>query len=102
MPLGDTLRHLRQRHGWTQRELARRAGVRVAVVSQLERGRVQDPRATTLRRLALALGTSMEYLTDPAAIPVLHRDVLRYPGTTVPARTFARWQALLTAMDEET
>ena len=99
--LGDKLKGIRQQHGWTQRELARRAGVCAALVSALEQGRTRDTRGTVLRKLALALGVSMEFLVDPAALVPQHPDVLYHPGTTIPARKFARLQALIAAPDDD-
>ena len=37
--LGSQVREERNAHGWTQRELAERAGVHVNVIGSIERGR---------------------------------------------------------------
>ena len=51
--VGARLRALRQMHGLSQRELAKRAGISHTVVSRLESGQ-QVPSAKTLERLAEA------------------------------------------------
>jgi transcriptional regulator with XRE-family HTH domain len=55
------LRDARAARGWTQADLAERAGIAVEVCGRLERGRVL-PRADTLVRLAVALGVSADAL----------------------------------------
>jgi transcriptional regulator with XRE-family HTH domain len=49
------LRQARWSTGLTQEELAARCGVSVRTISDIERGHVVRPRATTLRQLALGL-----------------------------------------------
>ena len=62
MTLGEKLRALRTRRRWSQRELAARAKVRQALISQLESGRQTDTTGGNLRKLALALGCSVDFL----------------------------------------
>jgi transcriptional regulator with XRE-family HTH domain len=72
MTLGERLRQLRTRRRWSQRELAERAGVRQALISQLESGKQQDTTSANVRKLAFALGVTVDYLTgynDPDAVP---------------------------------
>jgi transcriptional regulator with XRE-family HTH domain len=47
------VKRLRQERGWTQTELAYRAGLAPSVISQIENGK-RDPTARTLRKLAEA------------------------------------------------
>jgi DNA-binding XRE family transcriptional regulator len=49
----------RQAAGLTQGALAERAGLRLSTVSDIERGKI-DPRLSTLRALADALGTDID------------------------------------------
>lgn len=56
--LGSRLRDCRLRAGLTQQEAADLAGVSVAGLRDVEQGRVLRPRASTLRRLADAMGLS--------------------------------------------
>lgn len=52
---GQRLRQTRVARGWTQRVLAERAGLGVATVYVLERGR-KRPRSSTAALLGIALG----------------------------------------------
>lgn len=56
--IGPRLRRLRQRHGLSQRQLARHSGVSNATVSLIENGRT-DPSMGLLRRLLDSLGVSL-------------------------------------------
>ncbi|HKM40021.1 MAG TPA: helix-turn-helix transcriptional regulator, partial [bacterium] len=67
--LGTRLRGAREDLGYSQAQLAERAGVSPGLVGQIERGEVQ-PSLLTLDNLASALGVSPCYLIqeeDPAA-----------------------------------
>jgi len=64
MPLGDRLKRAREDRGWSQAELARRAGIRQATLCELETGKQEDTRVSTLVKLAKALRVSLEYLTE--------------------------------------
>lgn len=57
--VGRRVRDLRERMGWSQSELARRAGVGVSTLSEIESGQ-SAPRLDTLVALAQALGASLE------------------------------------------
>lgn len=54
--LGSTIRLLRQRRGWRQRDLGLRAGVSATVVSLLELGGAQRTSVRTVRRVCTTLG----------------------------------------------
>ena len=54
-----TIRELREAQGWTQLELANKLGVTPTTVYTWERGKF-DPRASQLRKLAVAFGVSMD------------------------------------------
>ena len=60
--LGQRLRTRRTHLGWTQMELAYRAGLIQPDISLLERGEKRALWAATLARLADALGCSLDYL----------------------------------------
>lgn len=62
MTLGERVQALRQDRGWSQRELARRAMLHHAFVSELEQGKKRDALGQTIRRLAITLKTSADYL----------------------------------------
>ena len=57
----DRLRKAREELGWSQRELARRAGVNDTLVSRYENG-LSEPSATNVRLIAEALRLSIDYL----------------------------------------
>ena len=59
--LSEALRRARESGGWTQAELAERAGLAVEAYGRLERGGVL-PRAETLANLSVALGVSSDTL----------------------------------------
>ena len=56
------LKAARQHVGWTQTELSKRSGVHAMAISRLERGEKKDVTGATLRKLALALRVSGDYL----------------------------------------
>jgi transcriptional regulator with XRE-family HTH domain len=67
-PILLLIREARQKRGWSQRELARRAGVRQATVSQLERG-VRRLDLDVLERVARALGVPANRLLRATSRP---------------------------------
>ncbi len=56
------VRELREARGWSQRELARRAGVRQATLSAIENEQTSGIDFETLERLAKALEVDPGYL----------------------------------------
>jgi transcriptional regulator with XRE-family HTH domain len=64
----ELVRHVRRRHGISQRALALRAGTTQARVSAIERGRTQ-PGVETLRRLLLVMGEDL--VLDSRPLPSL-------------------------------
>jgi transcriptional regulator with XRE-family HTH domain len=61
-PIGFRVRELREARGWTQTELAKRAGIRRATVNRLENQRVTSIDLTVLEKLAKALDVDPAYL----------------------------------------
>ncbi len=53
--LGDVLKALREKNGWTLQDLAKRAKASFVYISQLERGKRKNPSLAVLKRLAKAL-----------------------------------------------
>jgi transcriptional regulator with XRE-family HTH domain len=64
MPLKERLRELRTAAGLTQQQLAVKAGLSMSAVAHLEAGRIPDPRLSTLKALARALGAGLDDLAD--------------------------------------
>jgi len=75
--LGKRLRRLREAEGISLSEVARRAKVSKAYVSQLERGGSSDPSYSVIARLATALGTTVEHLTGQSVVwdPTEHEAI---------------------------
>lgn len=73
-PLASNIRRLRERANLTLDELAAKASVDRGTINRLETGRQAVPRASTVRKLAEALGVSSETLSagsddEDAALP---------------------------------
>lgn len=76
--LGVNVYKLRTDAGWTQEELARRAGLRQPRIAEIERGDA-NPRLETLARVARALGVEVaDLLRNPeAAAPRAAREKVK-------------------------
>lgn len=61
---GNRLKELRLNHNWTQEDLARNSGVKLATIQKLEGGfnNIRKAQFNTLYGLARAFGVSIEYL----------------------------------------
>jgi transcriptional regulator with XRE-family HTH domain len=62
MPIGGRLKELRKAAGLSQMELARASGLSLSIITQLEQGRATDPKLSTLKALAKALGCTLDEL----------------------------------------
>lgn len=74
MNAGALIREARERHGLSQRALARRARTSPAWVSRLERGEV-TPSVAALDRLLRAMGERLDLRTKPID-PLVDRETL--------------------------
>jgi transcriptional regulator with XRE-family HTH domain len=63
MTVGERLREVLEGQGWSQQTLSKRSGVHYQQIYKLLHGETPDPRISTIKRLAKALGVSMDYLT---------------------------------------
>lgn len=70
MAVGDRIRLARKEAGLTQEGLARRTGLTLKAVGELERGDVQDPHVSSLREIARALDTTVGELLEEPAVPL--------------------------------
>jgi transcriptional regulator with XRE-family HTH domain len=81
--LCDRLRRLRGRRVWTLQDLAARSGVHYTTIARIETNREYKPHATTIRKLAKALGVSAEYLrfgtVEPAPGGTAGMHLVAYP-----------------------
>jgi len=87
-----SVRSARERAGWTREALAYHSGLSWAAIAQIESGRRQEVRASSLVALAEALQVSVDYLvaggTAPARL-LVHRGLVygsddEYLAATVP------------------
>jgi transcriptional regulator with XRE-family HTH domain len=60
--IAERVRKAREYRGWSQKELATRAGIHPVVLNRLEKGHKAGVQAETIRRLAEALRVSADYL----------------------------------------
>lgn len=60
--VGDRIRKHREAHGWSQNELARRAMVTRSSITRLEAGERFHISLESSRKIAEALGVSVDYL----------------------------------------
>ncbi len=86
----NLIRHHRLAHGWTQAELASRAGISRTAVSAIEAGRLVPSVAAALA-LARAIGTSVEKLFCPEAPG---SDAVRWIGGAAIGKS-RYWQAVV-------
>ena len=69
LPLGRLVRANRERLRLTQGELAEQVGVSRSAISELEAGRIEQPRAAVFARLGRALGVPAAALLAAAGYP---------------------------------
>lgn len=60
--IADRLKKVREDRGWSQVELSKRSGVHAMLLSRIETKAKKDVNATTLRKLAMALRVSGDFL----------------------------------------
>jgi transcriptional regulator with XRE-family HTH domain len=103
--LGRALRAIRHRRGWTQAEVAARAGVPQSVVSRTERGLIEGMSLRSLRRICTALevrlmftpswrGGELARLLDEGHAAVTDRTVVldrRYGWSPIVEVTFSHY-----------
>jgi transcriptional regulator with XRE-family HTH domain len=65
--LGESLKAARARTGWSREALAYHSGVSWSAIAQIESGRRNDVRLSSLSALAEALGVSVDYLIGTTA-----------------------------------
>jgi transcriptional regulator with XRE-family HTH domain len=65
----DTVKEIRRRKGWSQKDLAKESGVGQDTISGIESGR-HEPRPSTLRKLADALDVEVADFFRKPALPL--------------------------------
>jgi transcriptional regulator with XRE-family HTH domain len=81
--IGERLTRLRERRGWSMGALADRSGVSRAAISRIESGDTPSPGATTLAKLASALGCDVSDITGERPMPRRQVQVIE-GGAAVP------------------
>jgi transcriptional regulator with XRE-family HTH domain len=102
--IGELIRQLRDEHGWTQELLARKAGITITCLSNLERGATRDPNIETIAGLAAAFGLEPSEL-DPrrlgeAVAERAHSFAKRQAITRLLAMGEHDVEAVITFLDE--
>jgi transcriptional regulator with XRE-family HTH domain len=114
----QNLSRLQELKGWTQTELASRAGLGTPYVNQLLTGRKKSPRLPVLDRLAAALGVSSAVLIDQRlsdaelrielsqgalrealAAGIAHPKFSRFRGTDLAPVTVEGWERLARVLE---
>ena len=62
MHIGERIQQLREKRGWTQQELAAKTRIKQPVISRLESQTQHSVSSDALKRLALTLGVTADYL----------------------------------------
>lgn len=65
---GSEVRRVREGRGWAQNALAERAGIPQPTLGRIESGKIPNPSLDIARRLAAALGASLDDLLGGVAI----------------------------------
>ena len=62
--LGEKVKKLRERKGMNQKQLAVASQITQATISRIESGQVKELKSEALKRLANALGVTIDFLVD--------------------------------------
>lgn len=60
--IGERVKKLREKRGWTQRDFAKKLGISNSVLSRIENGEKKNVEDYLIKRLAETLETSADYL----------------------------------------
>jgi transcriptional regulator with XRE-family HTH domain len=83
---GRALRAIRHRKGWTQSEVAARAGVQQSVVSLVERGHFEGMSVRSLRAICAALEVRLLFARPGAVARSIASSTRRTQRWKVPTR----------------
>lgn len=73
--VGERLKTLRARRGWSLPQLAERANVNHSTIWKIEEGKTSNPGAETLRKLSGALGVDLSEITGERPMPRRRAEV---------------------------
>ncbi len=98
LTIGERIIQWRKRGGWSQSELARRAGMSQGNISRIEAGIGKKPYGETLAKIASALGITVDELQGPPPpVPADDPELLArlaeipcYATLPAPARRYLR------------
>ena len=82
--IAERVRKAREWRGWSQQELARRAEIHPVVLNRLEKKHKAGVQAETIRRLAMALRVSADYLLGITNVLGGWHDTEDLTDTTTP------------------
>ena len=66
LDVGGAVRHIRENKGISQGDIMRKTGIERSYISRIERGEIRYPRLSTIKKIAMALGVSVEELVHIA------------------------------------
>ena len=81
--IGQRIREARSLRGWSQNELASRAGVKQPTLQRIEAGLRLDPSIRTIAALAGALEMTIDALLDLPKTGVFSADAARQAGDAI-------------------
>lgn len=75
--LGEHIKAIRTNLGWSEAQLARKAGVSQSVINDIEAGRNNNPRIKTLWKLGHAMGVPLSDLLNIKSFHSLKQIAVR-------------------------
>ena len=88
--MGKRISDLREERGWTQKQLAERAGLSITFLSEVENGK-RNVSSGKLLRIADELGTSMDYLARGVQSDPRPRPPVEFPSALSDAAEKQGW-----------
>jgi len=88
--MGKRISDLREERGWTQKQLAERAGLSITFLSEVENGK-RNVSYGKLLRIADELGTSMDYLARGVQSDPRPRPPVEFPSALSDAAEEQGW-----------
>jgi transcriptional regulator with XRE-family HTH domain len=68
MPLGAKVKDLREKRGMNQKQIAEASSITQATISRIESGQVKQLKSEALKRLAAALGVTIDFLIEKSNV----------------------------------